>query len=87
MREQALAVFYNNVAFDPAPGGGESTVRVIARSARHIQAARQRDPLGDAESIGAQHRHGSILMDLDIEGNAKVPRETGVLRQPAHQLR
>jgi hypothetical protein len=31
MKDEASAVFYNNVAFDPAPAVGESTVRVIAR--------------------------------------------------------
>jgi hypothetical protein len=31
MKETASAVFYNNIAFDPAPGVGESAVKVIAR--------------------------------------------------------
>lgn len=31
MPEEASAVFYNNVAFDPAPALGDSAVRVIAR--------------------------------------------------------
>ncbi len=31
MRETASAVFYNNLAFDPAPAVGESVVKVIAR--------------------------------------------------------
>jgi hypothetical protein len=31
MREEASAVFYNDVAFDPAPGVGEASVQAIAR--------------------------------------------------------
>ena len=31
MKESASAVFYNNIAFDPAPAVGESSVKVIAR--------------------------------------------------------
>ena len=31
MKETASAVFYNNIAFDPAPGVGDATVKIIAR--------------------------------------------------------
>jgi len=31
MRDKASAVFYNDIAFEPAPGIGESEVRVVAR--------------------------------------------------------